>query len=407
MSPHYSTLPRSLPSTAAPQESARHGKLDAHTARVHSSGDTIGKLATQCDSLTAKHDIVSLYGTAHQFRTRMRTPVKARLPEYLARNNLNNKYNDGSTTDRKSTKFDDIILPKTRLRGTTNGFNNGRDPPKGRSDSSEFPRHLNSGSQVRIAARRFEITNGKASHYLDRSVSFSSSGVSRPELGGVKSVPTTNAVTSYSTLGRLGNIPKYDASRAFSESLAAFTSRGNNSEYFYSKLSRSRGGSLAHIDNDNLEASDVCSDLIPSLKTAHEGTTFQLGPYHGYHSQQQQQSSVPMRSTDVMTMSLPIGLTSVAALPSNYGAKRTEAVVSTGQGGHSARYNSLPVLRGTGRRPVAKPPPTEVRADFCSCRVVPLIPHTRTGARVVYLFICLYLWLLLISLHPFLLTSKL
>ncbi|KAF2360855.1 uDENN domain [Trinorchestia longiramus] len=333
-----------------------------------------------------KLDVVSLYGTADDFKTRMLYP----------KNSL-----DGSDTSKRSNqqktsskydkpKSDDITLPLSQNRSQKLASSRTTSVPKSpsrytvdaisvsnaRTSSTNAAatgstsvkkttwadqRSMMVSSDICTPERENEVSVSKAaseagavqvrastlkaSHYLDRSVSFSSSCcVSRPRgLRNTTSMsmgPTRpHAVTrGYSTLGRLKDVPKYDASRAFSDSLAAFTSRGNNSEYFYSALSRSRGGSLAHIDNDNLEPSDTCPELSRdlSLKRQETGTSFQLGPYYGRYHHQHSKDGVRQHDRDIMTMSLPPGLANIGSLPSNYGAHTLGPFYSS----HSACYPS-------------------------------------------------------------------
>ena len=194
-----------------------------------------------------------------------------------------------------------------------------------------------------------------------------------------------NKSNSISTLGcRVKSFPKYDASKQFSESLAAFSSKGKNSEYFYSSsLSRSRGGSLADIDNENLEASDLCGE-INSLLSRHpsggkmDGSTtqFLLGPYRGHYSTSYRHGVRPYSRPsldDVMTRSLPVGIsqhsnaffgannydskcsqyTAAASscpstgvcypsLPSNYTTRTSTRAAATTSSCSSSKYNSLP-----------------------------------------------------------------
>ncbi|XP_018010758.1 uncharacterized protein LOC108668116 isoform X3 [Hyalella azteca] len=341
----YNTLPRSLCSSDSPtngkaQRSAFGTSQNTGsntTGRVYNSLGITARSSADASQPTVPRDrdVVSLYGTADDFKTRMLYPKHVQDSSSFTRKTGCQRTLVNQTN---AAKTDDILLPEVLKRHENLTSSNTVGSNIAMSAEQKINRvgvsgPSNAGTEIGITkapnSEQVRAITPKASHYLDRSVSFNSPcSVYRPR--GVKSVTSVGATSTevshcYSTLGRLKDIPKYDASRAFSDSLAAFTSRGNNSEYFYSTLSRSRGGSLAHIDNDNLEASDTCPELHHSLRNSsfqhHGATTFRLGPYRGrYFETTRDGVRTDSKAPDIMTMSLPPGLSDINSLPSNYGA---------------------------------------------------------------------------------------
>lgn len=377
---HYSTLPRTLPSavTKTPRPGAAYvGRGRPQVAANYGCAKTNMSAAANCYSegreqqsyLPRKPDVVSLYGTADEFKTRMLYPKSAPEIQAAARRDHARKNKISS----KPTKLDDIALPLTKNRrdqstsssGTRKmtswseetakrSSSNGTNRDHYRHDGSSSERRSYSRGVTSSVGEQVRVSSPKVAHYLDRSVSFGSCSMSRPKWRGVNtcsSVSNSTVATScYSTLGRIKDIPKYDASRAFSDSLAAFTSRGNNSEYFYSSLNRSRGGSLAHIDNDNLEeASDSFFELSHDslMRPSHPNdsvTSFQLGPYKRYDPSNQ--GVRHDAGNDIMTMSLPPGLASINSLTSDYKTQTLEPLYSSSSRFPSL-YSSLTTRRAT------------------------------------------------------------